>query len=100
MPRISTTVDGELDRRLRAEAERRRIPRARLLREAALYYLGVADGAGELETLRVTVAAQAERLQRLERQLGAHPRRSGPAAADIGRGPDTPAGELGRRPGA
>lgn len=70
MPRISTTVDRDLDHRLRAEASRRRISRARLLREAALYYLGLADGAAELEALRSAVAAQAERLERLERQLG------------------------------
>lgn len=70
MPRISTTVDDDLDRRLRAEARRRRITRARLLREAAVYYLGVSDGTTELEALRIAVAAQAERLERLERQLG------------------------------
>jgi len=77
MPRISTTVDGDLDQRLRSEAQRRRITRARLLREAAVYYVGVGDGSAELEALRTVVAAQAERLERLERQIGAPSTRGG-----------------------
>ncbi|MDO8209279.1 hypothetical protein [Conexibacter sp. CPCC 206217] len=80
MPRISTTVDGDLDRRLRAEARRRRITRARLLREASLHYLGVSEGAQGLAELRAVVASQAARLERLERQLGAGPPRTPPGA--------------------
>ncbi|MDW5597646.1 hypothetical protein VSS74_25065 [Conexibacter stalactiti] len=71
MPRISTTVDRELDRRLRAEARHRRITRARLLREAAIHYLGASEGTHALAELRAVVAEQEARLERLERQLAA-----------------------------
>lgn len=71
MPRISTTVDRDLDRRLRAEARHRRITRARLLREAAIHYLGVSEGTHALAELRAVVAEQEARLERLERQLAA-----------------------------
>ncbi|MDO8187227.1 hypothetical protein Q5424_09305 [Conexibacter sp. JD483] len=73
MPRIATTVDEDLERRLRAEARQRRITRARLLREAAIHYLGVSEGARELEQLRTVVAEQQRRLERLERRLGGPP---------------------------
>lgn len=69
MPRITTTVDRDLDRRLRAEARQRGITRARLLREAAIHYLGVSEGAEGLAELRAVVTEQERRLARLERQV-------------------------------
>jgi hypothetical protein len=71
MPRIATTVDGDLERRLRAEASHRGITRARLLREAAIHYLGVSDGAHGLTELQALVTEQEKRLKRLEHQLAA-----------------------------
>lgn len=70
MPRIATTVDRDLDRRLRAEARQRGITRARLLREAAIHYLGVSEGAHGLSELRRRVAEQEARIAWLERQAG------------------------------
>lgn len=70
MPRIATTVDRDLDRRLRTEARQRGITRARLLREAAIHYLGVSEGASGLAELRRKVAEQEARIAWLERQAG------------------------------
>lgn len=69
MPRICTTVDADVDERLRAEAHRRRITRARLLREAALHYLGTSEALATVQELRAEVQAQALRIERLEREL-------------------------------
>ncbi|ADB50178.1 hypothetical protein [Conexibacter woesei] len=84
MPRICTTVDGELARRLQAEARHRRITRARLLREAAIYYLGAAEAARALADLRAQLDEQAARLERLERQHGSRPHRPHPRVVNPG----------------
>ncbi len=84
MPRIATTVDEDLERLLSAEAHRRRITRARLLREAAIHYLGAGDRGHELEELRSAVAEQQRRIERLERRLGPAAHRPADERRDAG----------------
>lgn len=65
MHRIYTTVDSATLQLIDEEAARRGIPRARLLREAALFLIG----ASTLDRLQRTVADHDRRIARVEHHL-------------------------------